>query len=143
VERIDFYILAAPDLQAGALFACRLADKAFGQGLRIYVRVRDRQQALQLDELLWTFRQGSFLPHALAERAPDEPIVLGEQPPAEPQHDLIINLATDPPAHWQNYRRLAEVVVQAPAELEQARARFRLYRDHGHAPNYHKLERES
>jgi len=143
VERIDFYILASAEPRAAAFFACRLADKAFAQGLRIFVRVRDRQQAELLDELLWTFRQGSFLPHGFAEDGADEPIVLGTQPPAEPSHELIINLAAEPPANWERYQRLAEVVEQEPGQLEQARMRFRLYRDHGHTPNYHKLEQES
>lgn len=141
--RIDFYILPTAEPRAAELFTCRLVEKAFAQDHRIYVRTRDRPQAELMDELLWTFRQGSFLPHAVVDAAEDEPILLGEGLPNEVRHDLLINLGDELPPQWKAYRRLAEVIDQRPERLEQARRRFRSYRECGYRPHYHRLEGES
>lgn len=144
MDRIDFYILSAPEQSAADLFTCRLAEKALGQELQVFIRVRDRSQAEALDELLWTFRQGSFVPHALVETAIEEdPVVIGEHWPEHGARDLLINLGDDLPAGWEEFQRLAEVVEQNPTRLEAARARFRQYRDGGLEPHYHKLEADS
>lgn len=139
MERIDFYVLPSADQREAELFTCRLADKAFNQSHRIFIRTRDREQAEALDELLWTFRQGSFVPHALAEPQADEPVLIGEALPTEAS-DLLINLASDLPPGWERFGRLAEIVDQTPQVLEAARQRFRLYRERGLEPHYHKLE---
>ena len=138
VERIDFYILASAKPQAAELFACRLAEKAYAQDHRIFIRTRSRAQAESLDELLWTFRQSSFLPHGLV-GGEDEPILLGDTVTAEVTHDLLINLSDELPPHWERFRRLAEVVEPEPALLAQARERFRFYRRHGYQPISHNL----
>lgn len=139
MERIDFYVLASADQRAAEMFTCRLTEKAFGQSHRIFIRTRDRAQAEGLDELLWTFRQGSFVPHALATPEADEPVLIGEAVPRE-AFDLLINLGEELPADWERFGRLAEIVDQTPAIIEAARQRFRLYRERGFEPHYHKLE---
>lgn len=142
MERIDFYILPTAEPGAAEQFTCRLVEKAFAQDHRIFVRTVDRRQAELLDELLWTFRQGSFLPHGLA-GGEDEPVLLGDTVPAAATHDLLINLGGELPPQWEAFQRLAEVVDQQPQRLEQARARFRNYRDRGYRPHYHKLEADA
>jgi DNA polymerase III subunit chi len=138
VQRVDFYILA--DLDGAEPFTCRLTEKAYDQGHRIFIRARDAAQAQALDRLLWSFRQGSFLPHARSAAATDEPIVLGVAGEAEPDRgDLLINLAADLPPQWHGFARLAEVVAGEPA-LAAARRRFRHYREAGTDPHYHKLD---
>lgn len=140
MERIDFYILPTAEPRAVELFTCRLAEKAYTQDHRIFIRTRDQAQTELLDELLWTFRQGSFLPHGPAAAGEDEPILLGETVPPTAQHDLLINLGSALPPQWESFQRLAEVVDQHPELLEAARMRFRSYRERGYHPHYHKLE---
>lgn len=138
MDRIDFYILADARPNAVELFACRLIEKAFDQGHRIFVRSADDKQAALLDQLLWSFRDGSFLPHAPLPQATDaDPIVIGAGHGLPAERDLVVNLAADAPEQWQSFKRLAEVV--GPAHLNAARARYRLYRDAGIKPHYHKL----
>lgn len=140
MERIDFYILSTANLQAADEFICRLAEDAYTEGRRVFIRTRDRQQAEQLDELLWSFRADSFLPHALAEQTQDEPILLGEHVPAEISHDFLINFGPEAPPGWQRFKRLAEVVERQETALAHARQRFRVYRDAGFPPNHHEIE---
>lgn len=140
MPRVDFYILETAGPQAREMLACRLAEKAFGRGHRIHIRTESREQAALLNELLWTFRQGSFLPHALAARAEGEPIIIGEGPVPPDADDLLINLGPDVPPEYPQFQRIAEVADQQPETLSRARARFRGYRDQGLEPTSHKLE---
>lgn len=64
--RVDFYVLAGPKPAARLRFACRLAEKAYRLDHRVHLQTGSAAEAEQLDELLWTFRQGSFVPHELA-----------------------------------------------------------------------------
>lgn len=139
--RVDFYILPDESEKERALFACRLADKAYQQGHRLFLRVGSAAEAASLDELLWTFRQGSFLPHAQVEQADGEPILLGEREPDDAQRDVLVNLADSLPSSWRDYSRVAEVVNQAPPVLQSSRQRFRAYRDEGLEPHTHQMSR--
>lgn len=136
--RVDFYILASGDTAERETFCCRLAEKAYRQGNRVFVLTADRGEAERLDERLWSFRAGSFVPHAVAGAAADEPVVLGESAPAGGA-DVLVNLAPGLPAGWQSFARIAEIVNQDPAVRDPARERFRRYRDAGVEPESHRL----
>lgn len=138
--RVDFYILPSDSARERALFACRLAEKAYQQGHQLFLRVSDAAEAARLDELLWTFRQGSFLPHARMEAAEGEPILIGTEVGERTPRDVLVNLAESLPAHWSDHERVAEVVNQAPAVLQGSRARYRAYREHGSEPHTHRMD---
>lgn len=140
MTRVDFYIL---DQQAGRpQFACRLAEKAVLQGHRVYIHTADEQAAQELDRLLWTFSDGSFLPHALAASEPADslaPVHIGHgQEPLD--HDqVLINLADEIPLFFSRFERVAEIVDGDQGAREQARERFRFYRERGYELNSHSL----
>ncbi|RFA38004.1 hypothetical protein CAL65_06490 [Alkalilimnicola ehrlichii] len=60
VERIDFYILDENGGEGCEQFTCRLTEKAYDQGHKIFIRAATPEQASTVDKLLWTYRQGSF-----------------------------------------------------------------------------------
>jgi len=70
--RVDFYILEQADAQARLKLACRLAEKAWSQSQRVLLLTSGDADAQALDEMLWTFRDRSFVPHEIysADRAP-------------------------------------------------------------------------
>lgn len=139
--RVDFYILPGDSARERALFACRLAEKAYQQGHQLLLRVGDAAEAATLDELLWTFRQGSFLPHARLEDADGEPILIATEVSEHSPRDVLVNLAESLPAHWDEHERIAEVVNQARSVLQSSRGRFRAYRDQGSEPHTHRMDR--
>jgi DNA polymerase-3 subunit chi len=143
-----------------------LAEKAYNLGHRIYIHADSAAQAGGLDELLWTFRQGSFVPHAMYPGAAQDnsPVLLGwgesayqvlatlrgpPDPNADPDNrdpndseatsTLLINLALEAPASFEQFDRVAEVVDQAPETLAASRRKFRYFREHGYEPHSHKL----
>jgi DNA polymerase-3 subunit chi len=140
MPRVDFYILTGETPAARDLLSCRLAEKACKQGHRVYMHTESDAHARRLDELLWTFRAGSFLPHALLRDAtqPPPPILIGSGAEPPPVQDVLINLAAEVPEFFGQFERVAEIVD--PAAKEAGRARFRFYREHGCQPDSHTIE---
>lgn len=71
--RVDFYLLASDQPDARWLVACRLLEKAYAKGHKVYVLCNNKQDAELLDELLWTFKEDSFIPHNLQGEGPEPP----------------------------------------------------------------------
>lgn len=141
MTRVDFYIVQGGDT-ALPLVACRLTEKAYRHGHRVYIHTRDVTQAQRLDTLLWTFRAGSFVPHALAETPCEDttPVFIGADEPAEGLSDVLINLSTDLPLFFSRFERVAEVVADDERARERARERYRFYRERGYPLDTHTLD---
>jgi DNA polymerase-3 subunit chi len=136
VPKVDFYILERNTADARLTVACRIAEKAMHATLRVFIRTDDDAQAARLDALLWTFSQGSFVPHRLVEDSDGattkEPVLLGTgEPAATADIDVLINLAAPMPTDIERYSRIAELVDGNDQGREQGRQRFRDYRERG------------
>jgi DNA polymerase-3 subunit chi len=140
--RVDFYVLSATDSSARLRFACRLTEKAYGLKNKIYAYTSSAAMAREFDELLWTYRQGSFVPHDLLTSEMSQsmaPVTIGHSDPTETSGNLLINLAEDIPAFFDRYERVAEIVDATPNGRSAGRDRFSFYRDNGFQPNTHKI----
>lgn len=139
MTQVDFYILTEMATRSRMLFACRLAEKAFGLGHRVFVHVPGDGAARELDELMWTFRDRSFLPHCLAGDGTEAPVHIGAgTEPTEGFH-LLINLGAEVPAFVGRFERVAEVVDGDANRKVEGRERFRYYKDRGYPLETHKL----
>ncbi|MCG6898760.1 MAG: DNA polymerase III subunit chi [Gammaproteobacteria bacterium] len=141
MTRVDFYILQDSRVDARQQFTCKLTEKAYKQGHRVYINTASEQQLKQLDELLWTFRDGSFLPHECYHpgAAGDQPILLGHAIEPDTPNDVLVNLADDIPAFFSRFNRVAELVGGDDAQRQSARDRYRFYKDRGYTLKTHKL----
>ena len=152
MTRVDFYILDTDNPDSRLRTACRIAQKAVQRRHRVFVNAADDADASRLDDLLWTFSQGSFIPHLVAGRGQpahgDEPVVIGvrnsgspDDPPAEAgdHWDVMINLAGDVPGFFSRYARVAEIVDSDPARRNQGRQRYRFYQDRGYELQTHSI----
>lgn len=121
--------------------ACRLTEKVYHMGHKVYLHVESSSHASLLDDLLWTYKAGAFLPHAIFDTTGDEtpPILIGHD--AEPPEDshLLINLSTEIPAFFSRFERVAELVDQNDENKKSGRERFRFYRDRGYTLKSHQL----
>jgi len=138
---VDFYILPSPLPAARLDFACKLVEKAWRLGHRVYLHCSDAEQREQLDARLWAFKGESFVPHSLAEDDPEAVIVLGLSSDAGSHQDLLVNLDLKVPAFAARFARVAEVVVEDPAIRQAARESFRFYREQGYPLQDHRLQR--
>ena len=141
MTELDFYILAPEYPGDRWQFACRLAEKAYAQGRRVYLHAGSDGELRHLDRLLWTFRDGSFVPHGLfgESDARFTPVLLGSEQDPQPEEDVLINLAPAVPAFFSRFQRLTEVLDGDPEIRRAGRERFRFYRDRGYPLNTHEL----
>jgi len=139
VTRVGFYVVQAADQAQRLQVAVRLADKAFQQGHRIFINAADEAQARALDDLLWTYRPASFLPHALHDGEPSEAIAIGWGQEPRDHNDLLINLQLGIPGFFSRFRRVAEVVTQDPASLDALRRSWTFYKERGYQLEKHDL----
>ncbi|MFI4968053.1 MAG: DNA polymerase III subunit chi [Gammaproteobacteria bacterium] len=139
MTQVDFYILEEKAPRSRALFACRLTEKAFSLGHRVYVHAGTEGAARELDDLMWTFHERSFLPHCLAGSGEDAPVHIGyDAEPAEGFH-LLVNLGAEVPSFFSRFERVAEVVDGDEGQKAKGRERFRFYKDRGYPLETHKL----
>jgi DNA polymerase-3 subunit chi len=142
MARIDFYILAQTDERARQVLACKLAEKAWRLDNSVYIHAKSQADAERLDELMWTFRDGSFVPHGLAGRldgTETSPIMIGSDAEGVEARDLLINLCDDIPSFAEGFPRVAELVTSDENCRQLSRKRYATYRDQGHELNSHKL----
>ncbi|MCO4810621.1 MAG: DNA polymerase III subunit chi [Gammaproteobacteria bacterium] len=142
MARVDFYVLAQVDERARHLLACKLAEKAWRLENTVYIHAKNRSDAERLDEMLWTFRDGSFVPHGLAGRDDGtevSPIMIGYGEQGTGTQDLLINLCDEIPSTFEGFPRVAELVTSDESCREKSRKRYAVYRDQGHELNTHKL----
>jgi len=141
--KVDFYTLGEPDRRARLVTACRLAEKAYEQGLRVTVRTGSPAETVEFDELLWTFSDRSFVPHGVWPAEPDvavaTPVLVGSASLPDSHRDVLINLAPDAPADFSAYARVCEVVGGDEDGKQAGRSRWRTYRDAGCLPEAHPL----
>ncbi|HYE35002.1 DNA polymerase III subunit chi [Methylocaldum sp.] len=144
MTRIDFYVLPTGDAHNRRLMACRLTEKAVKQDLTVFLYASSEDEERVLDDLLWTFRQGSFVAH---ERLDDSgiqgeaPVVIGRQTAPQPAKDILINLSADIPPALDRFERLIELVDQDETIKQAGRRRYRLYTDQGHTIQTHHLDK--
>ena len=141
MSQVDFYVVSAPEAVERLHTACRLADKAWRRGHRVFIQTASGAEASELDRLLWTFRDESFVPHALATGHADasEPILIGDGREPAGDVDVLINLARDVPLCAGRSARIAEVIGANPAERAAGRVRYRQYRERGYPINSHTI----
>ena len=98
--------------------------------------------AEQFDELLWTYDDGSFVPHEIAgamSGEPAAPITISHENSPRAKTDLLINLTGQVPAECSSFPRVAEIVTSDDDSKQQSRKRYAEYRDKGHELETHKL----
>ncbi len=141
LPRVDFYVLPEVNADARLRFACRLTEKAYKLEHRAYAHVAGAAQARELDELLWTFRRGSFIPHEIAGTTPEvsAPVTISHDDGAAVGGDLLINLTDTIPPFFDQFARIVEIIDASPDGRRTGRERFAFYRDNGYEPDTHKL----
>jgi DNA polymerase-3 subunit chi len=139
--RVDFYILDAVEPASRLNFACRLTEKAYGLNNRVYAHTATPGDAKRLDEMLWTFRQGSFVPHQLLTDAGKgrAPISIGTNAKSEDNGDLLINLTEAIPEFAKGFKRVAEIISGDEQSRQIGRERFKSYRELGIEPEIHQI----
>ena len=116
-----------------------LLDRTLKRGWKAVVRSPDPQRIAQLDDLLWTYRDDSFLPHGRADEpmAERQPILLSTTEDRPNAADALFLLDGAELGALAGYaRRLYLFDGQDEAQLVRARERWREARGSGAAISY-------
>ena len=144
MAKVDFYVL--PEHGKREHFACALIQKVWKQGNNIFINMRSEPATAAFDDLLWTFKDISFLPHCLnaEDNTKTAPIVIGHdiQTVSQMPDDthIVLNLADQIPPELTGVERILEIVAGNEVDRQQARKRYADYRNHGHVLNKHTIE---
>lgn len=142
MSKVDFYIIPATTVQAVRLFVCRLANKAYEHQKTALLFVDDEATARQFDDLLWTFSDISFIPHQIASTAETTtPIIIDWRNDKTAEQDILINCATIVPNFAKQFDRIIEIAAEEPTWKQQARARYRFYKENDFEIQNHQLRK--
>ena len=141
--RVDFYVIEAASTSARLKVACRLAEKAYLSAQSALVWHTDVEELKAFDDMLWTFMDGSFVPHDMLSgnsAVDDTPVILsaGVAPPKH--YDILINLAPELPTCLSQTHRVAEIIDGEESRRQAGRLRFKAYRDLGLQPATHNVQ---
>ena len=139
MTRISFYVLKGSDENERQVFACRLIEKAYLQGNHIYIHTETAEQAKQLNDVLWSFRPDSFVPHELIneQTVDDCPILIGHNASPPRLMNLLINLSPQHPMFFSQFERVAEFVNDDEQIKAAGRERYRFYQQRGYDLDIH------
>jgi DNA polymerase-3 subunit chi len=138
VTRVDFFLLE--DAAQAERYACRLVEKVYLRGQRVHVHLASAPAAQDFDRLLWTFEQGSFIPHEAAGGEPgDCPVLLGHDHEPREGCEVLVNLSGEVPPFFSRFERVAEVVGGDAEVMARGRERYRFYRDRGYDLHHHNV----
>lgn len=141
MAEVSFYILPTESLQDRYLFACKLIEKAYRSGCFCYVLTDSAEQSRIIDDLLWTFRAGSFIPHQLyAGELPEleKVILIGSLNAPEHWQKVLFNLSSRYPDVVPQTERILEILDNRETTKEAGRARYRQYQQSGMKITTHK-----
>jgi DNA polymerase-3 subunit chi len=139
--RVDFYVLDEDSARARLRTACRVVEKAYLAGQTVLVWHTEVEELREFDDLLWTFSDGSFVPHEplTAGEFDAAPVLLSAGIAPAGAMDVLVNLAAEVPPCVGAAQRVAEFIDGDPGRRQAGRARFRAYKERGLQPATHNV----
>ena len=129
---IHFYLVSGASSECLHEEVCWLAENLYSQQLTAYVYTESSADCETLDNLLWTYKQESFIPHEIMGENAKAPILLGHlASQLIPASDIVVNLSGVIPPFYQQFRHTIELVYLSTTSREAARERYRTYQSQG------------
>lgn len=128
---IDFYVLNTTQRDTVYRFLCRLVDKAWQQPHSVHIHVSSNEEAQRLDDLLWTFRDISFIPHQWMQ-TPDSPITtpvtIATEKLTHWVPGILFNFHPEIPDFFTLCSRVIEIVSDEPVDKARGREKYKHYK---------------
>ena len=144
---VDFYLLGEASKGADRV-VCQLTLMAWERNQKIFIISPTESSAKQLDELMWQYPEGRFLPHTMTglvqtdlpkgADAGKAPINIGTLSSLNPT-DVVINLCPEAVPQPQRFSRVLEIVPFATDEREASRVKYKSYRNLGLNPRMQEI----
>jgi DNA polymerase III, chi subunit len=137
MTQVKFFILK--DLSSTKdrwLYACKLIEQLYNQNRKIITLLSNTQEAIEFDNLLWTFSDISFIPHQLysSELNPNTPIIINYEIFSKlttTHHNfknyLLINLTDTTSLSTTNINSITEIITNDELVKAAGRQRYQAY----------------
>ena len=132
MTQVDFYLLDKGAPMARLQFAVKFIEKLFRAGMAVHVNAADQAMLRQLDELLWTARDVSFVPHEISEQPLEHCPVTLNMGNFGGHDGILINLAAEVPDWFSRFERVVEIINRQDPDVTAGRERYRFYKDRGY-----------
>jgi len=139
--QVDFYLLG--EFAPGAdKLACRLALMAWERKQKVFVITASEASGRQLDELMWQYPEGRFLPHTKVgnQDVGKAPVNIGLLSDLNPT-DVVINLCPEAVPQPEKFTRVLEIVPFVKEERQSSRMKYTSYRNMGFEPRTHEINK--
>ncbi len=129
----SFYVLSTSQPRERYIVACKVAEKAYKLGERIFILTSSAEEAQAVDNLLWSFRQGSFIPHEILDNTAHQTtqalpnMVLIGISSVTTDATVLINLRAELPDNIERFQRIAEIIDQDAQVKQAGRQRYKAY----------------
>ncbi len=137
-QDVLFYVLASSDELSRDIFITKLVNKINSEQRQADICLSSAEDCVRLDQAIWQYKPQSFIAHSIA-RQEQAPVQLWDKDILEPNFDVLLNLHTEFPTNFNQYRRTIEVLDQSVELIEMARSRWKLYKSKGIVPTLHKI----
>ena len=140
MTEISFYVGKTNTLRGRLLLACRLVEKARAHNMHVHIHTDGFNASKQIDELLWTYNETSFIPHtAKVTDYSKEPVTISNDHEPMVNCDYLINLSNQRPDFFSRFNKMAEIIDQTEEILTAGRERYSFYKNRGYTLKYYQL----
>ena len=130
-----FYPLESPDKDRAV---CKVCQQYFEEGHRVFILTNDDVQSRNLDTMLWTYRQESFIPHEIIDESTysvDVPVVLSTHESNRFDSQILI-IAKDVSEQDIHFYRSFNTIIDFADKwdeilLTKSRQRYKFFHDLG------------
>ncbi|MDF1759865.1 MAG: DNA polymerase III subunit chi [Coxiellaceae bacterium] len=125
MQQIDFYLFSKTEgSESYKTFISRLCQKAYNQGHQLDISCETKQQAQQIDQMLWQAPPESFLPHHINDQQPQQ-IQIRTLKALDKSADLLLNLSPQLNDDNIHYQRILQCVFDRAEHKQQSRQLYK------------------
>jgi len=139
---IDFYILSTTSEQDRYQFVCKLAEKIFRQKQKAFFLTPSIEDSENLDDLLWSFRPTSFIPHQIIQNNTHslfDQLLISNQDIPDNWSGILVNITQQLTPNIEKLTRIIEIINNNEVCLTKGRQRYRHYKKMNLSPDTHKI----
>ncbi|MDQ8039195.1 MAG: DNA polymerase III subunit chi [Rickettsiella sp.] len=132
MSNVNFYLLNTSNQEDVYRVLCRLVDKAYQQQHQAFIHTNSLEEAKRIDDLLWTFRDISFIPHQIGETTQNHfpvPITIDFVEPKQDNYAILFNLTHEVPHFFLKFLRIIEIVPEEKIYRTRARRKYKDYKE--------------
>jgi len=144
---VSFYVLDTNQPRDRYTIACKITEKAYKLGQQVFILTETAEQTRAVDNQLWSFRQGSFVPHMIVDNNTELPaeqlpntVLIGTTTQAC-DATVLINLTNRVPDNPEMFKRIVEIIDQDEQVKQTGRQRYKTYQSRHFELKTHHLQR--